>query len=90
MQLAQKGGALLLTPLSGRQIYFAALSALHPSPPPDRQVLNASCHASSRQMKARPPDRGRAGPWLKYKAALSIAYGAGLRGGEPAGRRYRL
>jgi integrase/recombinase XerD len=22
------------------------------------------------------------GPWLKYKAALSIAYGAGLRGGE--------
>ena len=30
----------------------------------------------------RPSSRGGAGPGLKYKAALSIAYGAGLRAGE--------
>ncbi len=56
---------------------------------PRRSRPSARPHALSQEAAARsaPEDVARLleaapGPGLKYKAALSVAYGAGLRGGE--------
>ena len=56
------------------------------------RIIRGSCRVCCRPRMSRRLLEAAPGPGLKYKAALSVAYGAGLRAGEvvvAAGRRHR-